>query len=184
MAPKAKKKKAEKRKVSRSPRTQSEPAAAKRSRREVRDNPGPAMGHNLNKVRDAALPLVKKFFNLQDAMDSDMAGYRKDFKDLYEEAANEIGMKKSLVVKEFKRLLRNKREEEKEMMMERAEADQVDMLRASLESLEEVKGLGPLGAWAVGQVKRGQGAQVEAEGGNAEAAGEEEAETETELAEA
>ncbi len=108
---------------------------------------GAGLGHNITEIRAQATPFFEKMFNLQADMDSDAAGYRSDFKNLYEEAANAMGVKKSVVIKEYKRALRNKREQEKERMMDAQERDTAETLRAAMEGT-------PMYEWFAGQIAK------------------------------
>jgi len=98
------------------------PKAAKANRKETRESPG--AGHNLASLRAQGADFVERFINLSDAMASDMAGYRSDFKNLYEEAANDLGLKKSVITKELKRILANKKAAEAEKDMPADERQQ------------------------------------------------------------
>ena len=63
-------------------------------------------------------------------MESDMAGYRSDINNLYEEAANDLGLKKSVVSKELKRIEAKKKAEDKEKEMAADEREQTELFRA------------------------------------------------------
>jgi hypothetical protein len=91
------------------------------------------IGHNLADIRKKAEPAMKRLFKLQQEMDKDLAGYKADFNNAYEEEAEKIGIKKSLLTAEYKRALRNKRQQEKEMMMEPDEREVTESLRACFE---------------------------------------------------
>lgn len=105
--------------------------APKRGRKETRTTPG--AGHNLASLRKAGANFAERFMTLCDSMDSDMAGYRADIKVLYEEAANETGLKKSVVTKELKRIRANKKAAEAEAEMAPDERAQTTMWRAAME---------------------------------------------------
>ena len=100
-------------------------------------------------------------------MDSDMAGYRSDFKNAYEAAANDIGVKKSIIIKEFKRALKIKRELEKERMLAQDERDTIEALRTAMDGT-------PMGDYFAGMLAEpaaptdGERAEAEAETAGAE----------------
>lgn len=77
----AKAKKTKTAKASKEPKEPKEkkPRAA---RKETRENPG--VGHNVASLRKQGSAFVERFLTLSDSMASDMAGYRSDFKELYE----------------------------------------------------------------------------------------------------
>lgn len=131
MAPKAKSPKKKK------------PKAAKAPRKETRENPG--QGHNIETLKEAGGDIVEKFLALSKDMASDMAGYRADFKTLYDDAANSLGLKKSVISRELKRILKNKLAEEKEREMASDEREQTILLRESLAGT-------PFGEWAAGEL--------------------------------
>lgn len=101
--------------------------APKASRKEVRENPG--LGHNVNDLGKAAAPLVERFLALKKTQRSDMSGYAADFKTIYEEAANDLGLKQSVVAKELKRIDAKKLAEEKEKEMAADERQQTILFR-------------------------------------------------------
>ncbi len=103
------------------------PKKKKPSRREVRENPG--LGHNVNDLGKLATPFVDRYLALKTAMDSEAAGYRSDIKTLYEEAANELGLKKTVVAKELKRIEAKKKAEDKEKEMAPDERQQTILFR-------------------------------------------------------
>ena len=104
------------------------PAKKKANRKETRENPG--LGHNVNDLGKTATPLVERYLKLKEAMESDMAGYRSDINNLYEEAANDLGLKKSVVSKELKRIEAKKKAEDKEKEMAADEREQTELFRA------------------------------------------------------
>lgn len=104
------------------------PAKKKANRKETRENPG--LGHNVNDLGKTAAPLVDRYLKLKEAMESDMAGYRSDINNLYEEAANDLGLKKSVVSKEMKRIEAKKKAEAKEKEMAQDEREQTILFRA------------------------------------------------------
>ena len=103
-------------------------AKPKYGRKEVRENPG--LGHNVNDLGKKATPFVDRYLALKASMESDMAGYRTDIKNLYEEAANDLGLKKSVVAKELKRIEAKKKAEDKEKEMAADERQQTELFRA------------------------------------------------------
>lgn len=140
-------------------------AAAPKSRKEQRAS---GMGHNLAEIRRAAMPAMTRLFALQASMDKDAAGYRSDFATVYEEEAKNIGVKKAVLIKEFKRALRAKREEEKELMMDAQERNEAETLRAAFDGT-------PFGKWFEGEIAKpkdgdgpgiAEGAQDETEEGD------------------
>lgn len=112
-----------KKKVVRAPKTKSK-------RKETRENPG--MGHNIASLRTDGAAFVERFLTLSESMASDMGGYRSDFKELYEEAAGDLGLKKSVITKELKRILANKKAAEKEAKMAADEREQSELWRAAM----------------------------------------------------
>lgn len=94
------------------------------------------MGHNLVDIRRKAEPLMKQLLQLQKDMDSDMGGWKADFKALYEKGAGELGCKQSVLRKEFRRLLGNIRQEEEEQQMDEIEREQHETLRAAFAGTE------------------------------------------------
>lgn len=102
-------------------------AKPKANRKETRENPG--LGHNVNDLGKLAAPLVERYLTLKEAMESDMAGYRSDINNLYEEAANDLGLKKSVVSKELKRIETKKKAEDKEKEMAADERQQTILFR-------------------------------------------------------
>lgn len=122
----AKAKKTKAAKVPKEPK-EKKPRAA---RKDVRESPG--IGHNVAALRKAGLAFVERFITLSDSMASDMAGYRSDFKELYEEAANDLGLKKSVITRELKRILANKKAAEAEMELAPDEREQIDLWRGAM----------------------------------------------------
>ena len=102
------------------------PDGGKKGRKDTREA---GIGHNLAEILKKAEPAMKRLFKLQEAMDKDMAGYASDFATAYEEEAEKIGIKKTLLVAEYKRALKNKKQREKEMMMEEDDRQVVTSLR-------------------------------------------------------
>lgn len=101
---------------------------AAKPRKQVRENPG--LGHNAAKLAEDAVPFLERYLKLKEAMESDMAGYRSDINNLYEEAANELGLKKSVVSKELKRIEANKKAADKEKEMAADERQQTELFRS------------------------------------------------------
>lgn len=116
----------------------------KKSRKKTDEESG-GMGSNLTAIRKAAVPIIERLFELQQTMDSDMGGYKADFATIYEEGANSIGCKKSILKKEFKRLLAAKRQQEAEEELTGPERDQIEAFRAAMDGT-------PFGAWAEGKL--------------------------------
>lgn len=110
------------------------PDTEKQTKKQTRSGPG--MGHNLTAVREASGPAMKRLFRHQADMDEDMAGYRGEFKIIYDEEAAKIGCKPSILRKEFRRAVRIKKELEAEKKLASEEQDEIDMLRASMEGTE------------------------------------------------
>lgn len=110
------------------------PKGPKRNRKETREKPG--MGHNVAALRKEGEAFVKRFITLSDAMASDMAGYRSDFNNLYEEAANDLGLKKSVITKELKRILANKKAAEAEAELPKDEREQIELWRGAMEGTQ------------------------------------------------
>lgn len=126
-APKAKIVKAPKKpKASKPPKTPKAPGG----RAETRENPG--KGHNVAALRDIGVDFVARFLKLDEQEQSDAAGYRADKKNLYYEASNALGLKSTVVQKELKRILANKRAKEKEAEMEAAEREQTELWRSAM----------------------------------------------------
>ncbi len=99
-----------------------------KSRKGTRENPG--AGHNSAQMAELATNHLEKYLALKDSMDSDMAGYRKDFDTLYEKAANEMGLKKSVITKELKRIAANKKAADKEKELAKDEREQTELFRS------------------------------------------------------
>ncbi len=124
------------------PKAPKEPKA-KKGRREVRDNPG--LGHNTAEFREKSGPIIEAYLDLKARMESDMAGYRADINILYEESANDLGMKKTVLAKELKRIERAKKEEEKAKKMDEAERAQTELWRSAQVGTQwELFAAGPL----------------------------------------
>lgn len=142
-----------KKKIAKAPKTPPAP------RRETRTNPG--MGHNVTALREIGEPLVDEFLKLYEQMESDMAGYRSDINNLYEKAAGDLGLKKTVVSKELKRILARKKAEAKEKEMAPDERQQTELFRASMEGT-------PFGDWAAGTLaepeSNGNAAESDEEG--------------------
>lgn len=100
----------------------------KAPRKETRENPG--KGHNSADLAENAVPLVEEYLKLKEAMESDMAGYRADINNLYEKAAGDLGLKKSVVAKELKRIEARKKAEAKEKELAPDEREQTELFRA------------------------------------------------------
>lgn len=113
-----------KKKIAKPPKTPPAP------RRETRENPG--MGHNVTALREIGAPLVEEFIALYEQMESDMAGYRSDINTLYEKVAGDLGLKKTVVSKELKRILARKKAEAKEKEMASDERAQTELWRAAM----------------------------------------------------
>ena len=105
------------------------------------------LGHNLDVLRKKGGAAMERLFKLQKTMDSELAGFRADFAHAYEEEAEEIGIKKGILIKEFKRALTKKRQEEKELMMETDERETIEALRSALDGT-------PMGKWFEGQLAK------------------------------
>lgn len=103
------------------------------------------MGHNLTELRKKAEPMMKKLLKLQDDMDGDAAGYRSQFAKEYEKGAEALGCNKSVLVSEFRRLNRNRKEAMAEQEMD-------DDERAEREALREALSGTPFGTWAAGDL--------------------------------
>jgi hypothetical protein len=110
-----------------------DPDKPKKGRKEKRER---GMGDNIIEVRRKAEPLMQKLLALQKDMDSDMGGYKADFKKLYEDGANDIGCSRKTLRKEFRRLLAAMRAEEEEMQLEQDERDEIETLRAAFAGTE------------------------------------------------
>jgi hypothetical protein len=74
---------------------------------------------------------MKELFQLQASMDEDMAGYRGDFAAAYEQGAEKLNIRESVLKSEFRRALTVKRQLEKEKAYDPIERDQRETLRAS-----------------------------------------------------
>ena len=119
------------------------PKTPKAPRKETRENPG--QGHNIEALKEMGGEIVERFLNLSKDMASDMAGYRSDFNTLYDEAANSLGLKKSVLSRELKRILKNKLAEEKEREIASDEREQTILFREIMDGT-------PFGQWAAGQL--------------------------------
>jgi hypothetical protein len=141
-----KKKKLKKAKMAKAPK---EPAAPKehKTRKETKEAAQGLVGRDLGNLAATAEGQFKALFQIQKDMDEDMAGYRGQFAAAYETAASELGVKKSFLIKEYKRALRIKREIAKEHMLNNDEAAEIDALR-------ELMGGTALGDWFAGSVSR------------------------------
>lgn len=138
MAPKAKSPKEKK------------PKAAKAPRKETRENPG--QGHNIASLTELGGEITERFMQLSKDMASDMAGYRSDFNNLYDEASNKMGLKKSVITRELKRILKNKVAEEKEKEMEKDVREQTELFRTAMVGTQfEMWAKGDLAASAVAE---------------------------------
>lgn len=114
---------------------------AKPARKETRETPG--AGHNAEKLRDLGQGVVEEFLKLSADMESDMAGYRSDFAKMYERAAGELGLKKSVLTAELKRILKRKKEEQKEKELAPDERQQTEIFRDAMAGTA-------FGDWAAG----------------------------------
>lgn len=114
------------------PKAPKEPKVKKerKPRKETRESPG--IGHNVASLRKQGSAFVDRFLKLSDSMASDMAGYRSDFKNLYEKAANDLGLKKSVITKELKRILANKKAAEAEQELPPDEREQIQLWRGAM----------------------------------------------------
>lgn len=128
------------------------------------DKGGAGMGHNLTELRKKFEGYWGRLETLQDEMDSTMGEFRADFKELYNEIADNTGTSRKIVRSEFRRYLANKRQEEMEKELESSERDQIEMVRAAL-------GDTPFGKYMEGKLakltreeKAERKAQEEAEG--------------------
>lgn len=112
-------------------------AAPKTSRKTTRENPG--MGHNLTTLRKEGSKIVAAFLALTETMRSDLAGYRDDFATIYENGANQLGMKESVLKKELKNILNQKDAEARDEEMDKAEREQTEMFRAAMQDTKYAK---------------------------------------------
>lgn len=103
---------------------------APKSRKVIRDKPG--AGHNVASLRADGVDIVEEYLEKAAAMESDMAGYRSEFADLYAKAAETLGLKKSVVQAELKRILRAKKQHEKEQEMAADEREQTELWRSAM----------------------------------------------------
>lgn len=119
--------------------------AVKAPRKEVREKPG--KGHNLEALREEGEGIVAEYLELAKSMDSDMAGYRSDFNDLYDKASDKLGIKKSVLSRELKRIRAAKKAEEKEQEMAPDEREQTELFREAMEGT-------PFGDYAAGELAK------------------------------
>lgn len=101
------------------------------------------LGHNLEVLKTKGEKGMKRLFKLQDTMDSEAAGFRSDFNVAYEEISDELGIPKKLIMGEYKRALKIKRQKEKEMMLEPSERETIEAFRTAMEGT-------PMGDWFKG----------------------------------
>lgn len=116
-----------------------------KTRKSRRDGPG--MGHNLTELRKKAEPAVKEIMKKFDEMDSDMGGYRSEIKALYEKHADKIGMSKTALRKEVKRIRDRKKEAAYEQELEAEIREEIETFRAALEGT-------PFAEWASGELAK------------------------------
>lgn len=107
---------------------------AKATRKETRETPG--KGHNIDALRKGGEAFVKQFIAKSEAMESDMAGYRSEIGDIYEKAAEKLGLKKSVVQAELKRILKAKKQHAKEQEMSADEREQTELWRTAMEGTQ------------------------------------------------
>lgn len=113
------------------------------TRKETRETPG--KGHNIDKIRKDGEGIVKSYLAKKEAMESDMAGYRSEINDIYTKGAEKLGIKKSVLAKELKRIEKAKKEEAAEKEMAPDEREQTELFRSSMEGT-------PFGDWAAGEL--------------------------------
>lgn len=111
------------------PKTLKAPKEPKAPRKQTRENPG--KGHNIAEMRELVEKHSGAFFELSTAMESDMAGYRSDFGTLYDKVADATGLKKSVIIRELKRMKRKKKEAEQEAQMAADEREQTELWRSA-----------------------------------------------------
>jgi anti-sigma-K factor RskA len=116
---------------------------APKTRKVIRDKPG--AGHNVASLRADGVDIIEAYLDKVAAMESDMAGYRSEFADLYAKAAETLGLKKSVVQAELKRILGAKKQAEKEEEMAPDEREQTELWRSAMEGT-------PFGDYAAGQL--------------------------------
>lgn len=115
----------------------------KSTRKQTREAPG--KGHNIDKLRKDGEGIVKAYLAKKEAMESDMAGYRSEINEIYEKGAEKLGIKKSVLSAELKRIEKAKKQEAKESGMAPDEREQTELFRSSMEGT-------PFGDWAAGEL--------------------------------
>lgn len=119
----------------------------KKGRKAVREAPG--KGHNTEALGADYEEIAKAYLEKKEAMESDMAGYRSEINDIYTKGAEKLGVKKTVLSTELKRLERKKKDEAKEQEMAPDEREQTELLRTALTAQ-----MGDLGRWAVGKLAK------------------------------
>lgn len=106
----------------------------KKAARKKKDNGdgAPGIGHNITAIKKAAAPLFKRLDALFDEMESQMGEFRVDIKNLYEEGANTIGVKRQVLRKVYGQYRRAKKDEAAENEMEASEHDDYVALRDAM----------------------------------------------------
>ncbi len=139
----AKKKKA----AAKPPKAAKKPKAAKQSRREASDAGPGGLGHNLppDEFQEKLETALTELMDLQTAMESDMAGYRGDFKAAYENHSKGLGIRQNVLKEEFRRALAIKKQVEKEKAYDPIERAQREAIRAATANSKESWGGTPLG---------------------------------------
>lgn len=106
-------------------------------------------GHNLNKVRQLVVPFAQRYNRLLDEKASEAASYMADVRVLIEDAANELGCKKSVIREALNRNRRIHKDAEKDAERDRQELSQRDTIEDALGHYSDT----PLGAAAVQREK-------------------------------
>lgn len=95
---------------------------------------GPLAGtaHNLKKVRLLIEPFYERYSNIMTSQQSDNASHNASKRDLFEDAANDLGTKKRLVRQALAEKWRFVQQQAKEEEMERDEVEHLDTMREAL----------------------------------------------------
>lgn len=104
------------------------------TRKETRENPG--KDHNIADLAKLGADFVDRYLLLNAGMESDKAGYMTDIGKVYTEASNALGIKESVIQREFKRILKNKKDAEKEAEMKTDERQQTVLFRTFMGSTQ------------------------------------------------
>jgi hypothetical protein len=92
-----------------------------------------------------ARQFFERFTNLSNDFDTKAGEFRSDVKELYEEAATELGTSRKIIGLEFRRVRQKQKALKRERELEADEKDQLEVLRDALGDFAET----PLGAAAL-----------------------------------